>query len=199
MFLTLSFLTSLLAIAFFATCLLMVLVILIQKPKGGGLGSAFGGGGGGGTETAAFGAKTGDVLTWVTVGCFVLFLLLAMGLTWTIRAEVAPDPITPVQQTAPAPGTTGTPGTPEAPAEGEGEAAPEADPEADLPQQAPVTPPPAHADPANDVPDEPVTDELLPEAPEQPAVPEDAEPLLEDEAENTNADDGAAEAEPTDD
>jgi len=61
----------------------MIAVILIQRPKGGGLSGAFGGGGG--SAQAAFGAKTGDVLTWFTVGCFVVFLTLAMGLNWVIR------------------------------------------------------------------------------------------------------------------
>ena len=74
-----------LAILFLLVSIFMMLVILIQKPKGGGLAGAFGGGGG--SAHAAFGAKTGDVLTVVTVVFFVLFLVLAMGLTWTIRPE----------------------------------------------------------------------------------------------------------------
>ena len=74
-----------LAIFFFIVCVLMMLVILIQRPKGGGLAGAFGGVGGG--QQSAFGAKVGDVLTWVTVGFFVAFLFLAMGLTWHIKAE----------------------------------------------------------------------------------------------------------------
>ena len=74
-----------LAIFFFLVCVLMMLVILIQRPKGGGLAGAFGGVGGG--QQSAFGAKVGDVLTWVTVGFFVFFLLLAMGLTWEIKAQ----------------------------------------------------------------------------------------------------------------
>ena len=78
--------------AFIIVCVVMMLVILIQKPKGGGLSGAFGGaGGGGGSEMAAFGAKTGDVLTWFTVVLFLCFLFLAMGLTWAIRAEVRPE------------------------------------------------------------------------------------------------------------
>ncbi len=83
---TAAILTSLLAVLFAAVSLLMMLVILIQRPKGGGLSGAFGGAGG--SAQAAFGAKTGDVLTWVTCVFFVLFLGLAMGLTWTIHAEV---------------------------------------------------------------------------------------------------------------
>ena len=89
--------------AFIIVCVVMMLVILIQKPKGGGLSGAFGGagGGGGGGEMSAFGAKTGDVLTWFTVILFLCFLLLAMGLTWTIRAEVQ-GTATPQQQQQPA-------------------------------------------------------------------------------------------------
>ena len=44
--------------------ILLIGIILLQKGRGGGIGSAFGGGGGG---TSAFGAKTGDVFTWITV------------------------------------------------------------------------------------------------------------------------------------
>ena len=92
--------------AFIIVCVVMMLVILIQKPKGGGLSGAFGGAGGGGSEMAAFGAKTGDVLTWFTVVLFLCFLLLAMGLTWAIRAEVRPAAAAgQQQQTAPAPVT----------------------------------------------------------------------------------------------
>lgn len=54
----------------------LVLLVLIQKGRGGGLASAFGGVGG----NTAFGAKTGDVLTWATSIVFGVFLLLAIGL-----------------------------------------------------------------------------------------------------------------------
>lgn len=73
----------LMAIAFAIVCVFMMLVILIQKPKGGGLSGAFGGGAGGGSAGAVVGARVGDVLTIVTVVCFLLFLGLAMGLTWS--------------------------------------------------------------------------------------------------------------------
>ncbi|MEX2389161.1 MAG: preprotein translocase subunit SecG, partial [Phycisphaeraceae bacterium] len=134
-------------------CLFMMLVILIQKPKGGGLGSAFGGGGGGGSETAAFGAKTGDVLTWITVACFVLFLLLAMGLTWTIRDEVVPDaaagqPVTaPVDEDADdADAEETTMPDPAAPVTGEPPAAGDTPGDANIDQ---VTPPDAPESPAD--------------------------------------------------
>ncbi len=80
-----STLTTILAITFSLICLFLILVILIQKPKGGGLSGAFGGGGGGGS--AVFGAKTGDVLTWFTVICFVVFLIFGMGMVWSTQAD----------------------------------------------------------------------------------------------------------------
>ena len=86
-------LVTVLATAFALVSLFMILVILIQKPKGGGLSGAFGGAGG--SSQAAFGAKTGDLLTLITTGCFVVFLLLAGGLTYAIRADVAPKADTP--------------------------------------------------------------------------------------------------------
>ncbi len=100
---------NVLAVLFFFVCIFMILVILIQRPRGGGLAGAFGGVGGG--SQAVFGAKTGDVLTWFTVVCFAAFLLLAMGLTWTIQydhsssapmLEAAPpaDTTTPQQEPA---------------------------------------------------------------------------------------------------
>jgi len=74
---------GILATLFVLVCVFMILVILIQKPRGGGLSGAFGGAGG--SAQAAFGAKTGDVLTWFTVFCFTGFLVLAMGLTWAMK------------------------------------------------------------------------------------------------------------------
>jgi len=64
-------------VLFFILCLFLILLVLIQKGRGGGLSSAFGGGGGGST---AFGAKTGDVLTWATSIVFGVFMLLAICL-----------------------------------------------------------------------------------------------------------------------
>lgn len=56
-------------------CGLLMLIVLIQRGRGGGLSGAFGGGGGGG---GAFGAKTGDVFTWITVIVALVFLLLTV-------------------------------------------------------------------------------------------------------------------------
>ena len=115
----------LLAAAFVFVCLFMMLVILVQKPKGGGLSGAFGGAGGG--ESSFVGAKVGDVLTLVTVGCFVAFLLLAMGLNWTInpienRAKNAAllDPDSQETQPLDDAADTAAPATSTAPAAGDG-------------------------------------------------------------------------------
>ena len=63
---------SFLALLLITVCCLLMLVVLVQRGRGGGLAGAFGGAGG----SSAFGAKTGDVFTWVTVVVAVIFLLL---------------------------------------------------------------------------------------------------------------------------
>ncbi|MEM9789365.1 MAG: preprotein translocase subunit SecG [Planctomycetota bacterium] len=91
-----------LAVLFVGISALMMLIILIQRPKGGGLSGAFGGAGG--SADAAFGAKAGDVLTWATVGFFVAFLLVAIGLQWVIHPHTAPfNFATPASSTTVAP------------------------------------------------------------------------------------------------
>ncbi|MEE8170539.1 MAG: preprotein translocase subunit SecG [Phycisphaerae bacterium] len=54
--------------------LLLIGLVLLQKNRGSGLSGAFGGAGG----HSAFGTKTGDFLTWVTVGVTGAFLLLCV-------------------------------------------------------------------------------------------------------------------------
>ncbi len=63
-----------LGLVLFGLCCLLILVILLQKGRGGGLTGAFGGAGG----SSAFGAKTGDVFTWITVVVASLFLVLSI-------------------------------------------------------------------------------------------------------------------------
>lgn len=96
-----------------AVCVLLILVVLVQKGRGSGLAGAFGGGGG---SSSAFGAKTGDVFTWITVGLAAVFVLV------TVAANFAYDRSS-VQVTLP--GATPAPATGEAATdEGEGDAAP---------------------------------------------------------------------------
>ncbi|AQQ09905.1 Preprotein translocase band 1 subunit [Sedimentisphaera cyanobacteriorum] len=65
---------SIIAVIWALSGLLLILIILIQKGKGGGLGSAFGGAG----STSLLGTKTGDFLTWVTIGLVSVFLIFSV-------------------------------------------------------------------------------------------------------------------------
>ncbi|UCE99118.1 MAG: preprotein translocase subunit SecG [Planctomycetota bacterium] len=69
-----SFIMNVIAVFFIFCAVALILIILIQKGKGGGLGAAFGGGLAGGI----LGTKTGDFLTWVTIGLVSVFLMLAV-------------------------------------------------------------------------------------------------------------------------
>jgi len=77
--------TNLLIGAFLIVSIVMILLVLIQRPQGGGLSGAFGAGGGGGAGQTAFGTKTGDVLTWATIGIFVTFVGFAIVLNFATR------------------------------------------------------------------------------------------------------------------
>ena len=94
----------LVAFLFVVVCILLILIILLQKGRGGGLSGAFGGVGG----HSAFGAKTGDVFTWITVGLTFFFILIAVIGNWVYRP---PTTVTPTVTATPA-GTTNSP-TPE--------------------------------------------------------------------------------------
>lgn len=101
------------ALGLFALCVLLMLIILIQKGRGGGLAAAFGGGGGGGG--GAFGAKTGDVFTGITVVLAGVYLLATVVGNYVFRPDLG---VVQAATAQPAPGTaptsgepTGTPGT----------------------------------------------------------------------------------------
>jgi preprotein translocase subunit SecG len=70
---------------FIVICLLLIVVVLLQKGRGGGLGAVFGGAG-----SSAFGTRTGDVFTWVTIVLTSLFLLMAVITTLVLRPEPVP-------------------------------------------------------------------------------------------------------------
>ena len=95
----------LLAWLIIVVCLILMLVVLLQRGRGGGLAGAFGGGGGGG----AFGAKTGDVFTWITVAFGSLFVLLAIVANFAFEPSVDASP-TPAEASAAFP-TDGEGGT----------------------------------------------------------------------------------------
>ena len=76
----LAFWTTLVGVVFGAVCVLLIVAVLLQKGRGGGLGAAFGGMG-----SSAFGTRTGDVFTWITIVLTILFLLLAIASTLLFR------------------------------------------------------------------------------------------------------------------
>lgn len=80
-------------------CGLLILIVLLQKGRGGGLSAAFGGGGGAGS---AFGTKTGDVFTWITVVLAGLFMLVSVVGNYAMDKSVAPAPaFVPTESTVP--------------------------------------------------------------------------------------------------
>ncbi len=156
-------------VLFFAACFLLMLTVLIQKPQGGGLAGAFGSGAGSGQT--AFGTRTGDALTWATIGMFVLYLGTAIGLNLASRPEsLTPRPTT--AESAPATTTTGEkpagnvtvePVTPAQPT------TPPVTPPANTPATPSASTPPAAATtpsaPASATPATPVAPNVTPPAP----------------------------------
>ncbi len=102
------------AFLFVVVSLLLILVVLVQKGRGGGLSGAFGGG----MASGLLGSKTGDFLTWITIGTVVVFLGLAVLMARFYRPDVTREyGVTPgAQTTQPAPTTEQPAPTPEAPA-----------------------------------------------------------------------------------
>jgi len=103
-----------LAILFILICILLIGVILLQKGRGGGLSGAFGGVGG----HSAFGSRTGDMFTWITVVLVALFLLITTVTVWRYRPP--DEPVTtarPTEIPAAAPATATAPAPATAPAD----------------------------------------------------------------------------------
>jgi preprotein translocase subunit SecG len=105
---------SVIAVLFLLCSVVLILVVLIQKGKGGGLSSAFAGG----MASGILGSKTGDVLTWITIGVVGFFLLAALVLDKWWRPSMSPG--APEQTPAPITSSdTGRPAPVEQPAPGE--------------------------------------------------------------------------------
>jgi preprotein translocase subunit SecG len=95
------FLMSLVAILFVISALGLIFIILLQKGRGGGLSAALGGG----MASGILGAKTGDVLTWVTISLVGVFLFLAVLMTKYWRPTTQQFGVTqnaPTRQSQPA-------------------------------------------------------------------------------------------------
>jgi len=121
-----SFWQGLAGVSFIIICLLLVFVVLIQKGRGGGLSGAFGGAGG----HSAFGAKTGDVFTWITVVLAGLFILISTGLNFVFLPQKSALPTTPASVESVEPNQAQAPSAPVS----AGEATP-----IELPAPLPVT------------------------------------------------------------
>jgi len=97
----------LLAMLLLGVCCLLILVVLLQRGRGGGLTGAFGGAGG----TSAFGAKTGDLFTWITVVVATVFVGLSVAANFVFD-DSAPSRPAAVSTTAPAAPSPTQPGLP---------------------------------------------------------------------------------------
>lgn len=89
---------------FIIIAIALILIILVQRPAGGGLAGAFGGAGGGGGTESVFGGRVGDALTFMTIGAFCVYLLLAITLNLMESETTAAPVLTPtdaVVETAP--------------------------------------------------------------------------------------------------
>ena len=90
-----------LAAACILVALMLIGLVMLQKNEGSGLSGAFGGVGG----HSAFGTKTGDFMTWLTVALAAIFLSLNIAGVFVFDRTVKP----PTQQTK---ATTNDKGTP---------------------------------------------------------------------------------------
>ena len=73
--------TYLTTIVYVLVCLILLMAILLQQGRGGDIASAFGGAG----SQTAFGARAGaTLLTRITTGAAVLFMIgaIALGIVW---------------------------------------------------------------------------------------------------------------------
>lgn len=83
-----SFGTTVVTILLVGVSLLLIGLVLIQKNRGAGLSGAFGGVGG----NTAFGTKTGDVLTIITVSLTAIFLVLSVIGVYVFVPSKIPQP-----------------------------------------------------------------------------------------------------------
>lgn len=130
---------GLITVFFIFVCVVMILTVLIQRPQGGGLSGAFGSGAGSGQT--AFGARTGDALTWATIIMFVIFITTAVALNFASRPS--PAPVSPGGVVGPDPSSEPTVPTNEAPSAGDQAPTTDEQTTEDQPIEDPADPEPA--------------------------------------------------------
>ena len=97
--------TYLTTIIYVLVCLVLLMAILLQQGKGGDIASAFGGS----SSQTAFGARAGaTLLTRITTGAAILFVVgaIALGIVWQRgggSSSVVSGKSAPVSAPAPAP------------------------------------------------------------------------------------------------
>lgn len=141
---------TLLGIFFAVVCVLLMIVILLQRGRGVGLSGAFGGAGG---TSSAFGSKTGDVLTWITIVGAVVMLTFAVLLNYLFR-PISPGlgGVTPPASGAPAGAPAALPIDPGPATPKPAVATPEAPANSATPTEAPAATPEAPPTPPADAP-----------------------------------------------
>ena len=95
----------LVALLIIVVCCFFMLVILLQRGRGGGLAGAFGGAGG----SSAFGAKTGDVFTWITVIVAAVLLVICIVANFMLEPMTDAELFAADTTAAPPPETTAPP------------------------------------------------------------------------------------------
>ncbi len=131
------------AALFVLVSIILILVVLMQKGRGGGLSGAFAGG----MASGLLGSKTGDFLTWVTVGLVSVFLVLAVLMARYYRPQVRYGTTLPqtTKQSVPA----GQPAAPQAGTSGQTTpAAPAPAPQPEAAQPSAPAPEPEATQPA---------------------------------------------------
>lgn len=95
----------LVALLIIVVCCFFMLVILLQRGRGGGLAGAFGGAGG----SSAFGAKTGDVFTWITVVVATVLLVICVVANFMLEPRTDAELFAADTTAVPSPETTAPP------------------------------------------------------------------------------------------
>lgn len=77
---------TLLLVIFVLSAILLIIIVMMQDEQGDGLGGIFGGGSG-----AAFGSRSGNILTKTTSILGAIFILSSLGNAWINRTPAAGD------------------------------------------------------------------------------------------------------------
>ncbi len=77
---------GILLVIFIISAILLVIIVMMQDEQGEGLGGIFGGG-----SSAAFGSRSGNILTKTTSIIAAVFMMSSFGLTWVNRTPERGD------------------------------------------------------------------------------------------------------------